>query len=105
MSLEQPVQEPVEPEYVYSTSSGTSGNVEQRSVEPLPEVITKQFLKEYLQITNEMEIGHVTSNGFELDFNKMIVGEKYIFDYFESKYMAIKNENGEVELSEITIHD
>ena len=52
-----------------------------------------------------MEIGHVTSNGFELDFNKMIVGEKYIFDYFESKYMAIKNENGEVELSEITIHD
>ncbi len=96
----------VKPEYVYNTNSGTIAELECNIDELISNTITKQFVEAFTQQfqDNDEEIGFVTSNGFELDFNKMMVGEKYFFDYYESKYMAIKNQNGEVELSEITIH-
>ena len=50
-------------------------------------------------------VGHIHSSGFELDINKMKLGEKYIFDYFGSKYMAVKNEDKSVKISEITINE
>lgn len=46
--------------------------------------------------------GYMTVSGFILDAKKMTVDEKYIFDYNDSKYMAVKNEIGKVVLSDIT---
>ena len=52
-------------------------------------------------------IGHVNEIDFkfQLDINKMKIGQKYIFDYHNTKYMAIKNEQSDLKLSEICIEN
>ncbi len=100
----------IEPEYVFSSHVSISGiylddnhsnftisSVINRTVKCL-DISEKSTSKQGL-------VGSIDELNFqfELDINKMISGQKYIFDYHGSKYMAIKNVDGDLELSEINI--
>ena len=102
-----PQMQQIETQYVINSQSAT--NVTINSSHAIELLVDFAFLANTQKILSEQSelgiIGHVNESGFELDFNKMKTGEKYIFDYYDSKYMAIKNNDGNVELSEITINE
>ena len=49
----------------------------------------------------QRQIGLITENGFEVDLNRMLPNKKYLISYDGSKYEAMKNEKGDLELFEI----
>lgn len=111
----------IEAEYTVKSQSATS-NLDYNIEQVIPILVKmsqltiiknesehKDQLEKFLKIsyTDQEVIGHVNELDFEfeLDINKMKTNEKYIFDYYDSKYMAIKNDDGNIELSEISIDE
>lgn len=100
----------IKPEYTFSsqfsTSSINSDNIYSNFtricviIRPIEYLGTSEKSKSKQDIVGSID---ELNFQFKLDINKMLSGSKYIFDYYGSKYMAIKNDDGDLELSEITI--